>query len=76
MENYGMIEGSDQEEWGKMGPLAEPRLAKSKKSLMLRIFWEVKSPIYISERGGPGGRSSLAKKWEVRGAKPPKSFDS
>ena len=30
MENYGLTEGSDQEEWGKMGPLAEPTPANAK----------------------------------------------
>ncbi len=30
MENYGLREGSDQEEWGKMGSLAEPTLANAK----------------------------------------------
>ncbi len=30
IENYGLTEDSDQEEWGKMGPLAEPTPANAK----------------------------------------------
>jgi hypothetical protein len=30
MENYGLTEGSDHEEWGKFGPLAEATLANAK----------------------------------------------
>ena len=30
MENYGSTEGSDQEKWGKMGPLAEPTPTNAK----------------------------------------------
>ena len=31
MENYGLTERSDQEEWGKLGPLAEPTPTNAKK---------------------------------------------
>jgi hypothetical protein len=32
MENYGMTKGSDQKEWGKMEPLAEPTPSNVKNS--------------------------------------------